>query len=348
MNQRKRLATFVQISDLHFASIDPQTGALRFPAWLKKMWANTSRFDGLLGHSHKSLVQLSSYVASMRHRENAEVIFTGDATSCGAPDQFDLADDYLATQLLPPIGNHIGLHASTWRDLGIAGNHDQWPGDGWMLGNPNGAVKIYFPGLPDVNQTRSLPCGRLIRFVRIDSDADIGPNSLNRAMARGAFQSQLAVADKMLDDLGRREHEIRVMLIHHSYHCRGKTLSMKLASHQALSHFLSDHCISVVMTGHLHVPLVHRFVPPVPESNHVLETRCGTTTQTDRVPLEWKTLRGKFPKRAFPKNTLLLHRLFEDNRDQLFWTVEVIERTRVEFKPVRRLKTKEIRVHPYG
>ncbi|WP_197455477.1 metallophosphoesterase family protein [Stieleria neptunia] len=348
MDQRKRLATFVQISDLHFASIDPRTGAQVVPAWLNKMWANVSIFDGLLGHSHKSLVQLSRYVASMRRRENAEVIFTGDVTSCGRPDQFDLADDYLATQLLPPIGNHIGLHASTWRDLGIAGNHDQWPGNGWMLGNPNGAVNIYFSGLPDVSQTRPLPDGRLIRFVRIDSDADISPHSLNRAMARGAFQSQLMVADKMLDGLGRCADEIRVMLIHHSYQCRGKTLSMKSASHQALSHFLADHRISVVMTGHLHVPLVHRFVPPVPESNRVLETRCGTTTQADRVPLEWKSIRGKFPKRAFPKNTLLLHRLFADSRGQVFWSVEVIERTRVEFKPVKGLKPKEIKVYPYG
>lgn len=215
-----------------------------------------------------------------------------------------------------------------------------------MLGKPNGAVGIYFSGLSDVSRTQTLPGGRTIRFIRIDSDADIRSYGVSRLMARGAFQSQLTKAARLLDEIADDENEIRVLLIHHSYHCQGMKLSINAASRQAFEHFLSDYRIALIMTGHLHKPLLHSFVPPTPESSPVLEARCGTTTQVDRVPYHWTTVTGQLAKRKFPKNVLLVHRLFEDTRGQVFWNVEILERTRLGFKPAQKLKRKEIKVLP--
>src|SRR3712207_5624414 len=124
MSDGTRLATFVHISDLHFGSIDPNSGQVVYDAYAPSMWGRCSWFDGLLGHHYLALVQLRKVFDQIRRAENAGLIVTGDLTSTGAPDQFDTAADYLISQLVPPRGNYVGLFVQRWRDLAIPGNHD--------------------------------------------------------------------------------------------------------------------------------------------------------------------------------------------------------------------------------
>src|SRR5947208_511507 len=113
-----QLATFVHISDLHFGDIDPTTkNAVAPPYWAKM----GEPFDGLLGHSYRSLVRLEQFVANLKKTEETEVrlIVTGDLTTWAASSQFDLASTFLSRDLRPPkhVYQYIGLHEPDWLSL---------------------------------------------------------------------------------------------------------------------------------------------------------------------------------------------------------------------------------------
>src|SRR5258708_7681810 len=117
------LKTFVQISDLHIGAIDPDTQNSKVPWWLPKFPC----FEGLRGHSGLSLRRLEKFFFDIRTKENADLIVTGDITSCGNSDEYDTARTFLGGELQPPKGVDCGLRVANWNRCAVPGNHDQWP-----------------------------------------------------------------------------------------------------------------------------------------------------------------------------------------------------------------------------
>jgi Calcineurin-like phosphoesterase len=324
------LMTILHISDIHIGEVDAATGDATSMPVLAHLLANYASFDGLLGHHARGLQDLEAfYVAMRRAGENPVLITSGDITRFGGGPEFDAADDYLVSRLdlNPPNGNYVGLRYQNWRDTAIPGNHDHWPGSPSILGGPSAALAAYFPpgNLPYVHDFPLLPNRRRLRLIGIDTDSGVQSRGLNRVRAVGSFQTQLAGAAPLLG--AKQPDEIRVLLMHHSYNHRGWVLGIDRGSRAALDQFLFAHGIRIVLTGHTHRPLVQQFIPQVHRAYPVLECRCGTTTQQDQVPYQWRNLFGNLPARQWPENTLLVHRL-EDDNGTTRWSVETFVRTR--------------------
>jgi len=346
------LATFIHISDLHFGTLaqDPQTGDLAPEAPTCRFWAWHSWFDGLLGHHYRALGPLANLVKSLRSSEKARVIVTGDITSSGAGDQFDTADDFLISQLSFPPGSiykPVGLFEPDWRERAVPGNHDHWPGRLRVLGRPapgytTPALHVYFPALPYAKPPITLANGQRLRFAGIDTDADVRPWSSARFRGRGSFASQLDRAAALLGD--PTDDEVRVLLLHHSRVWPNFTLGMEEVSRAALDTFSADQNIRVILTGHIHIPALEIFSPGG-NSPDVLEARCGTTTVRDIFPSTWTTILGKPLERKLFPNSLLLHRVYEQEGG-LWWDAEVYTRTCLGFRPLRPRARKTLRVWP--
>jgi Calcineurin-like phosphoesterase len=343
VNPPTRLKTYVQISDLHFGDIDPGT----FNAVAPPYWSNSECFDGLLGHHYVALQRLTKFFQEMRTREQAELLVTGDLTSMGKVDQFDTANDFLGAKLRPPKGQ-VGLGLSNWQDKAISGNHDYFSGvanwkGGPILGGPTSGLKRYFSNLPFISPPLPLPpTAAVLRFVGIDTDAGNSAYGLNRFWARGSFVNQLTNAQALLG--ATDPDEIRVLLLHHSRaHQTGYKLRIDRQSRSALDRFLVQSDIAVLLSGHMHVPIIDVVTmtsASPPRIMDVMEARCGTTTQRDVVPLDWFNLLGISPDRPWPTNSLLVHRLFED-QGTIQWEVETYTRTTYKFKrkgPVGKLE----------
>lgn len=287
------LATFVHISDLHIGIPDPRTGNAMIPAdvfgrrWLR-------RFDGAFGHRLLTMRQLDDFIASMREHQDAQeepaqLLVTGDLTSFGHHAQFDTAHQYIVGQWRPsPVLAPLGLDAANGRDWSIPGNHDCWPGKPTVLGHPTPALRATLPTPPPVHTgtTVRLPTGHVLRFIRMDSDADVHPFGVYRMLAWGDMASEFVAADDLKLLPPRPEHEIRVLLVHHSWHCRSWRLRFTPGSRQRLERFLRENEIAVMLSGHLHVPLSKIITIPGTGSDgvhRVLEARCGTTTRRDKL-----------------------------------------------------------------
>ena len=318
-----RLLTMVHISDLHLGRI----GKGGFDARAPRLWAKWKYFDGLLGHSYLSLVRLEQFFSQMREEENALLVITGDLTTVGNSDEYDTARKYLGSVLKPPKGNYLGLKYGQWKDLCIPGNHDHWPGAPVIIGPINGDLAKTFGTLPQ-QAIINLPGGFQLRFLRIDSDADISPYGSNRVLARGSFKSQLRALASKLGVPGPQE--IRVLLLHHSYSATGKILVINADSKAALHDFILDHDISALLCGHVHQPpLVEvRKVSHLKQTTHFLDGRCGTTSQRSSVPYDWTTVLGERPEEEdhWP-NSLLVHRLSEEKGEVLWETEIYLERS---------------------
>jgi predicted phosphodiesterase len=332
-----RLGTFVHISDLHFGDIDPNTGQVvqHLDVQASKIWATCSWFDGLLGHSYRALERLEKFFSQIRRDEDAQLIVTGDVTCVGKQEQFETADEYLRDKLLPPKGSHLGLSATDWKDRAVPGNHDHWPGAATIWGKRTPAFRTHFPTLPFVGPPLVGPllqhtANPQLQFIGINTDADIDPYGWKRGLARGSFCSQLATAAGLLGLPDERT--IRVLILHHSHAYRarpyrGRALEMDDASRQALEVFLVEQDIAVLLCGHTHAPLVKPFsATHQGKTIKVLEARCGTTLQTDTIPYHWKTILGNRPRRQLTANTLLVHRLLEEN-GEVIWHAETYTRT---------------------
>jgi 3',5'-cyclic AMP phosphodiesterase CpdA len=267
--------------------------------------------------------------------ESPLLIVTGDLTRVGNPLEFDNAVQFLTdvVDLNPPLGNFVGLRSSTWFSRAIPGNHDHWPGQPIVFGGPHPRFFTLFPG-GSLPFTRTIPLanGRVIRLIGVDSDADVSPYGHQRFRAVGSFQSQLAAAAPRVGP--PREEEVRVLLMHHSWHRRGPLLSIDHGTRGALDAFLAAHDIRLVLTGHTHDADIRSFTPSLPGARSVLECRCGTTTQVDRVPYAWRSLLGRFPIRRWPANTLLVHRVYGEG-SLIRWEVQAYVRTDLQgFVPV--------------
>jgi hypothetical protein len=319
MPNRNRLATFVQASDLHFGDIDPVTFQPTYPPWMVSLWTWAPFLEGLAGHEYDALRDLASFFAAFKNSDQARLLMTGDLTSSGSSTQFAAGDDYLRDVLVPPQGSYFGLGEADWRDRGIPGNHDHWPGTFFSWRGPLPPVRNWlntFPAIADPPLPLTPRVG--LRFLRLATDADVFPLTPARLLARGEFTSQLLQLDSKLPD--QAPDEIRVLLLHHSYEHQGLTLEMNPASRALLEDFLFKKNIPVILTGHTHEPLVRRLTTA---GHPFLEGRCGTTTQADQVPLGWPW-RGQ--SRTLTVQTLLVHRLFQENDGTIVWHAETYRR----------------------
>ena len=258
------------------------------------------------------MLALAEFAARLRDEEGAITIHTGDLTSWGAPGQFEAARAILPEVLRDPKA----------LELAIPGNHDHWPGTGRVLGRSSGALGKHFSGLPWI---RRLPLGpdRILTFAAIDSDADVLPWSNARALGRGHFQTQLAALDVLLPRPA--PGEVRVLLMHHSPWLRKFHLGITRSSRAALMAFLPRHGFRVILCGHIHLARAH-----LQECAHglVLEARCGSTTQRDCIPVG-----GTTSRHGIPHNTLIVHRLDEDDEGALTWHSELYRHGLKGFEP---------------
>jgi hypothetical protein len=255
------------------------------------------------------------------------LLVSGDITRWAADDEFETAKKFLGSKLdlNPPSGNYVGLGHPYWRSTAIPGNHDQWSGYPTVFGGPAIGRLRMFPrkDLPYI-QSRSFS-NREVQLIGIDTDADVSAYGLKRLLARGSFQKQLATLGPRLG--AKRPDQIRVLVMHHSWHERGLRLAIDRGTRAALAQFLEAHGIQIVLTGHTHGPLVQPFAVGSPP-HLVLECRCGTTTQHDQVPVKWRTLLGGFPSRSkWPPNALLVHELI-DVDGKFYWKVETFRRSK--------------------
>jgi hypothetical protein len=298
----KRLLTLLHISDTHIAEGDCPTGGGRIDPSAFPRWRRGRAFRGVLSHSTPAMLALAELAARLRETEGAITVHTGDVTSWGAPEQFEMA-----RVLLPQV-----LRDPKALDLAIPGNHDHWPGTGGVFGRASRAFETQFSRLPWV---RRIPLGRerLLTLAAIDTDADVAPFGNARAWGRGHFRSQLALLDILL------RHpvpgEVRVLLMHHAPWFEKFQLGVARPSLSALEEFLPRHGFRVILCGHVHRALGHlRRCAHGP----VLEARCGSTTQRDCIPTD-----GAHIRHGIPQNTLLVHRLEEDGEGKLTWRSEL-------------------------
>jgi hypothetical protein len=314
----RKAMTLLHISDLHIGSISNPGKNLNAPTPRSVRLAKI--FQGKLGHHHRALQRLQELHDRLVAKEkDVRVVMTGDATSFGRVDEFANADDFLGASL-----HGVGLRCKPWARRAISGNHDQWPGNGNICGPATASLQMHFPprNFPDLGTVEPLVGQYKVRFIRIDTDADIRPRSVGRLLAWGAFASQLATLEKHLPL--REENELRVLLLHHAPrfdHPRHLApLSIRRNSSRLLEKICVEYGISVLMCGHTHAPA---HVTPFTASAasgvaiEAFEVCCGTTTQRDRLPVGVRTLTGQVPTWPMEPNTLFVHRFEEPSRNGL-------------------------------
>jgi len=325
-----QIATFLQISDLHFGDIDPATGNAVQPTLV----GIHKVIDGLLGHDIHSLKRISRFWLNLDKDVDVPkaLVVTGDLTTVGDFAQYVSADKYLGSQLdlggfVPNIAP-LGLSVSDWGKRGIPGNHDHYPGNfiapTFMFGRPPKQMRQKFlANYPDVS-TLQLKTGHTLKFLLIDTDADVWPTGRNRFLARGRFHSQFG---KLITNPALGEPaviEIRILCLHHSPANTADTLGIGSRSRGALNDFIVQQNIAVLLTGHIHSPPLIQTFPAqhLNISRTYLEARCGSTSQQSTLAYSAKTLTGGRPQRPNQlPNSLLVHRLYlEDN--EVFWKSE--------------------------
>jgi hypothetical protein len=322
-----RLATLLHISDLHFGDIDPATGDATQPRHLGKF----KFIDGLLGHNLDSLKRVSRFWANLRRTEQAALVVTGDLTTVGKFSQFETAASYLGglLDLTGTIQNllPLGLMVPDWQNRGIPGNHDHWPGrfeiPGLMFGPPAQELSDNF--LNEYPKISEIPLfsGHTLKFLMIDSDADVLVDGSDRFLARGDFTTQLEKLERH-SQLGDPQSEIRVLCVHHSPAHQEFALGIDSRSRGALNDFIVKQNIAVLLTGHKHTPpLVRSFrATHLGIARQYLEARCGSTSQRSTLSYTTSTKTGNRPQRPSQlPNALLVHRLQLDG-DEVFWHSE--------------------------
>jgi hypothetical protein len=376
------LGRYVQISDLHFGDIDP-LGKLKHPWWLRKLWKRLPVLSGLVGHEFQALRDLSECFATrMRRWDPApHLIVTGDLTSLGKDEQFQTVEHFICDQLpSPPFNEGIGLKRNNnWlRDAMqgrqgyphqvIPGNHDHWPGRYFMLGPPRSRMIEWSGHLPYVQDTpvRLPGTPARLRFLALNSDADVGDWGRKRVLARGSFCSQVEALRAALRGRVKQPDpdEIRVLLVHHSLAYRARSaarpprtglgrirdwwgentdlgiLEVDVSSRWELQELISEYDIRVLLTGHTHqvdvrghYALSPRRGRPVP----YLEACCGTTTQLNTAPSGYSERERPAAQETsrpgeeqqIAANTFLVHELHYDG-GTIEWQTETWERLLID------------------
>ena len=239
----------------------------------------------------------------------------------GHPDQFNEAVAYLGATV---GSSRVGLGDSGWHDRAVPGNHDRWKGDlgfgtVWafphMILSPTAAFRSLFSHLPSdgvpLFSAAGLPP---VRFIRVDTDADIHPLTPDRALARGAFESHLQKLNGELP--AKAPGEVRVLLAHHCREYRGVRVEINEGSRAALDKFMVRHEVDVLLSGHTHDARVGLVTVSSPSgTREILYGRCGTSTQISPRDTLFRRRTGFAPLDGFTKHverSVLLHELSTD------------------------------------
>lgn len=283
------LATFLQLSDLHFGH----------PGQATKRVASTpvvrNCVTGLFGHDFRPLKSIPDMLnprsSNLALPEDTYLLFTGDLTRVGAESEFVMGRKYMSNKTEIDESLPIGLNAKDWSSRAVSGNHDHWPGTsiyspGGLPGRGNNSSRkrafvnafgASFP--PTVLGVPGSPYR--IRFIRVDTDADT--NWLLKLLGWGYFDSQLEALSSVLptyeDTVQDGITEVRVLLLHHAMRTDGTfplVLRIHPSSLRKLKAFIKRHRISVVLSGHIHEPNVARRSH---DGWEYLDARCGTSAQ---------------------------------------------------------------------
>ena len=197
-------------------------------------------------------------------------------------------------------------------------------------GDTEKQAKDAFNNVPFNNMVWHLDDELSIRFLGIDTDAETG--LISRVLARGSFRSQLELlTDRMrlLDrKLSKRKkaREIRVLLLHHPYSYATDAYQLysraiDSASKRKLCAFLHEFNISVLCSGHIHIPRIHLLdIPHDGASRKVIEAICGTSAQyTNGRSIS--TQRARTLAGGLSRNTLLMHSVVEEG-GKVHWKAE--------------------------
>jgi hypothetical protein len=208
-----------------------------------------------------------------------------------------------------------------------------------MFGAENVDFAITFRSSPWIAHPILLKGEVNLRMMGIDTDAEVPRIGPSRLFGRGRFVTQLKALDDQLSALPPK-NEVRVLLLHHSVQNQHYKLGIHPKSRAALETFITQHEISLLLTGHTHDAKGQMTEYRNSGSAWILlEARCGTTTQRDQMPVGWKP---RFP--ALSPNTLLVHRIKENAAKEIVWTTTLYERTSKGFGDRGRLG--ETRVWP--
>jgi len=279
-------------------------------------------FRGLLGHQQRAVIALADFWGDLLDSdETAQLIMTGDLTATGNVAEFELGHDFL-TSGTAPSGFGFGLSRQGWEKSSVAGNHDNWPGKipPAPLGRSDPALRRYFPGpYPIIHEPLMLANGASVRFLFLDSDADVSPFGVDRLLARGKFRSQIDYLRKNL--VPPKPSEFRALVLHHSVTREGappwedrfaktdpglplRRLVIDPDTLRELELALVEFGVKVLLCGHLHAARLSMLSPSTGlETVEVLEARCGATTQLDVFPNGFSV--------TLPPNTLIVHNLIE-------------------------------------
>ena len=275
--------------------------------------------------------------------------------------QFEIAKSYILSYLqigeFGPVGLNLGPTTDGKLQHTVPGNHDHGGGSGddslqaLVKGGPVPAFNTLFRKPPFVER---YPLGTGlpdVAFIGIDTDAGVTQAEL--VFAQGVLTNQITTAREMIGPPANPPGEIRVLLMHHSPmysdpNGRG-ILSLDDASKRALASFIDDCRISVMLTGHIHVPNANVTVATT-SGRPVLETRCGTTTVRDSVPDGWKSP-GAIPSDQLPPNTFLVHRLLgikdaSGKINSINWQTTLYARTALRFASQGLLNGADVQVWP--
>lgn len=328
----------LHVSDLHVGDLPATRVPMALNAPTSRWLRNFPILEGQLGHHARALEGLHEFHEDLvKDGVPFDLVVSGDLTANGAVAQFDLAGAYLGAG---PTPFGYWLDHPDWVNLSVTGNHDNWPGSNRVVGRRTGGASNHLPGPWPREMVRRLPGGRWIRYILLDTDAQVAPYGRNRVLGRGAFDQQLI----QLENLPRIEPgEIRVVVMHHSIlgpetagphptvpapfkyapvpNGRIRRLEIDHPSARLIRQFIVDHTISVVLTGHMHEPQLSLLATTNGRHNGCfLEARCGTTTQRDRYP--YRDARNMQQIRTLPPNTLVMHEIVEEN-GQFRWTAEL-------------------------
>ncbi len=322
------LFRMIHISDLHIAETD---NVLRGdPSQVSKL--DTPFLKGFRTHDPNVIRELAEFITRMREDDpNVCVMMTGDLTANGSAEEFNRAIAFLCSNNPEVPFLWTSMHYNGWASWSVPGNHDHWAGNPWNWKRREEThVKDVFNNVPFNNMLWHLDDELSIRFLGINTDADTG--IVSRVLARGAFTSQLEQLTKRMRLLDaqlserKKAREIRVMLLHHpySYVARASTLYSRAVdedSKQQLRSFLNEFNISVLCSGHIHIPRVQILdIPHNGVIRNVIEAICGTSAQythgRSSSLQRARTLAG-----GISRNTLLMHSVVEDG-GKIFWKVE--------------------------
>lgn len=323
INAVRTLATLFHISDLHVGDVDWE-GALRGDERLEPSyedwWRHWSMFDGYFGHDHRALAHVVDALIELQLTAvNPLVVFTGDLTACGRAPQFLMGATFLGSQVVLEQRNLLGLKQASALARAVPGNHDGWPGSTRILGPRSLAIESLFGACPRVQRV-PLGDGRTLVFILIDTEANVDVWGLNRFAARGEFHDQLTRAGGHLT--GDPAREVRVLVLHHTRLTNAR-FSERICPRTAaeLEAFIADHHVAVLLTGHVHEPLVG--ARPVEGKRRAsLEFCAGTTSQRPEPPRRWRLSERRHARRS-RHNTLMVHRVAEADDGSLHWFADV-------------------------